>query len=148
MTGPLSSDYATFRDPQSLHDALLNMSNPETTDLDPIIHVRAVILSPLEHQNLTEMELNGGIDGVDCPQLERLTQDWRRAFRQLPRQHSVKAVQFDMDTTHEMGLRHMTRLLQAVSTVVALKAAPQRVHFCVSGCSDKQKAFLERNMFQ
>lgn len=57
----MSDDYATFREPQELHDALLQFSSLASSNRPD--RIRVVLLSSLKHESLMETELNGGVDG-------------------------------------------------------------------------------------
>ncbi|OBT42146.1 hypothetical protein VE00_08299 [Pseudogymnoascus sp. WSF 3629] len=141
MDDSQDTTFTTFNDPPSLFDAVSQTLNGSTSTLPT--HIRVCIMAPLDGKTLTETELNGGIDGPDCPNLEHLVEEWRTSFRQIPQGHSITHLQFDMSTPQEMELRHIVRMLQALSTVVNIKAAPPQMNFSICGCSDTKRKYLE-----
>lgn len=136
--------FVVFRDPLSLSSAVSGTSN-NTASTFPT-HVCVCVMSPLYKKALTETELNGGIDGPDCPNLKDLVDEWRNAFRLISHGHTLRHLQFDMRTPQKMELRHIVRLLQTLSTTVEIKAAPRHVIFSIRGCSEEEQKYLERGL--
>lgn len=143
MEGSQSPNFLTFDDPSSFLAAVSQTLNGLASTMPT--HIRVRIMRPLDGQTLTETELNGGIDGPDCPNLARLVEDWRAAFREIPQHHPVAHIAFDMSTSHEIEPRHIVRLIQTLSTTVHLKASPRHVDFSVRGCSDESREMLQRS---
>lgn len=144
MDDSQDTTFTTFNEPPSLFDVISQTLNDSTSTLPT--HIRVCIMAPLNGKTLTETELNGGIDGPDCPNLEHLVEEWRTSFRQIPQGHSITHLQFDMSTPQAMELRHIVRLLQALSTVVNIKAATPQMNFSISGCSDTKRKYLEGSL--
>lgn len=144
MNDPQDTTFTTFNNPSLLLDAVSQTLKDSTLVLPT--HIRVCIMAPLTGKTLTETELNGGIDAPECPNLEPLVEEWRTAFRQIPQGHPMTHLQFDMSTPQEMELRHIVRLLQTLSTVVSLKAAPRQMNFSVCGCSEARRKYLEGSL--
>ncbi|KFZ00879.1 hypothetical protein V500_00937 [Pseudogymnoascus sp. VKM F-4518 (FW-2643)] len=125
MDDSQDTTFTTFNDPPSLFDAVSQTLNDSTSTLPT--HIRVCIMAPLDGKTLTETELNGGIDGPDCPNLEHLVEEWRTSFRQIPQGHSITHLQFDMSTPQEMELRHIVRLLQALIADSTVAQIPRPV---------------------
>ncbi|KAK2616698.1 hypothetical protein QQS21_000310 [Conoideocrella luteorostrata] len=144
MNESLDNVYTTFGDPSLLADAISHGLQGSPSNLP--IRIRVSILRPLDGKQLTETELNGGIDGQHCPSLEPLVEEWRTAFRQIPHGHSISHLEFDMSSSHKMEQRHIVRLLQAVSTVLNMKAERREVIFSVTGCPEAGRKYLEDSL--
>ena len=106
-----------FESPAPLNNLI--RSNPQLSPFTVIRHIRLGVLQPLVGVPLTELELNGGIDG---PNIQPLVMAWRNAFQELHAQHNLHSIQFDMSCTgEEIQLREIVRLLQHISTPASVK---------------------------
>lgn len=145
MSESLDAAYATFDEPSSLADAISSGGAQDSSSALPAC-LRVSILRPLDAKKLTETEKNGGIDGPDSRSLGPLVEEWRDAFRLIPHGHRISHLEFDMSSSHDMEQRHIVRLIQQVSTVLNMKAAPREVHFSVTGCSETGRKHLETGL--
>lgn len=148
MSESLDAPYTTFDEPSSLADAISRDGGGAQDSSSSALptRLRVCILRPLDAKKLTETELNGGIDGPDSGTVEPLVEEWRNAFRLVPHGHRISHLEFDMSSSHDMEQRHIVRLIQQVSTVLNMKAAPREVHFSVTGCSDTGRKHLEAGL--
>lgn len=126
-----------FDKPEDLRTFLLDNKSKFETVESLTVH----IMSPLNHCELTELEKNGHEKG---PNLTPLVQAWREAFRQIPKNHQLHQIIFDMSCEQEIQIRELSRLVQLISTVVSMKAKNGHVVSCVTvGLDDERKKWLE-----
>ncbi|OCL05892.1 hypothetical protein AOQ84DRAFT_272989, partial [Glonium stellatum] len=133
-----------FKEPAALAHLLDACSQSGSNPLIAIRHIRLCILAPLSDVSLTELELNGGVDG---PNVSSLVESWRSVFRQMPAENSIRSVQFDMSCAEQpIELREIVRLLQHISTLMNLKSQ-QAIRCSVTGCKKEEKrVWLEKSL--
>lgn len=142
MNGSEAPSFTTFSDPSSFAAVARQTLNDSRQTLPTHIHL--YILRSLDKETLTQAELDGCIDGPDCPNMVRLILDWRAAFREITHGHHVAHVDFDMTTSHDIYLRHNGRVVQMLSTALYLKETPpRRISFSVRGCTEEHRKMIE-----
>lgn len=138
----MSQDSETAAITVKTNEPLSSNTEDNTFSLNPttIKILQIAILAPITPStSLTLSELNGAIDG---PFTSNLVTSWRRAFRALPKRHSIELVKFDMSCQRKLEVRHIVRLLQEVGTGIYVKAKRtmgREVRFEVVGCGDEGK---------
>lgn len=135
-----------FKEPAALGHLLDACSQPESSPFASIRHIRVYILSPLSTLSLTELELNGGIDG---PNISSLVASWREIFRKIPANNAIQTIEFDMSCPGQsIELREIVRLLQHISTVVNLRSQQTKTIRCsVRECgSEEKRVWLEKSL--
>ncbi|KAF2249529.1 hypothetical protein BU26DRAFT_319175 [Trematosphaeria pertusa] len=83
---------------------------------DDVRHIRLRILAPLSCTNsaaeLTEEEVNGGVEWSSGSNVAPLVEAWRNQFSKLPDGHCLERIDFDMSCPgRHIELRHIGRLL-------------------------------------
>ncbi|KAI9035651.1 uncharacterized protein KD926_003162 [Aspergillus affinis] len=104
--------------------------------------LRLVLLNPVASASLTSVEENGGTEG---PNIAPLFDKWWTASRAIPRGHGIKDLIFDVSCPQEIQRREIVRVLQGLSTTLAIKSDG---HFecCVEGCDEERKEWLEKSL--
>ena len=140
-----------FENPQTLSNFFINHCAPASAEKSFSIQSICIhVLEPISDCQLTGIELLGAIKGDrydEAPNLERLVQEWRVAFRAIPKDHQVQELIFDMSCKQKIHLGHIAKLLQSISTSMYMKAQLKDYFACkVQGCGPEDKEWLEKSV--
>ncbi|CAI7567751.1 unnamed protein product [Penicillium glandicola] len=131
----ISSRTFVFEDPKALKEYFGNSASPRVAATKlRIMPLYQFIGRPLSKEvsdkdELSLVPLNNlakvSLDQNNHPQRQEfitLFENWRAAFRAAPKEHNVQEVIFDLAGGREVNIAYITRLVQLLSTVFALKA--------------------------
>ncbi|KAK1144159.1 hypothetical protein N8T08_005822 [Aspergillus melleus] len=130
-----------FVHPDHLESVFHNAKNHEQI-AKHMRRLRLILLNPVANISLTDTEQNGGSKG---PNISPLFGKWWVASRAIPRGHQIEHLIFDVSSPQNIQRREIVRVLQGLSTTLALKSDD---HFqcSVEGCDQERKEWLEKSL--
>ena len=111
-----------FQNPLDLHKLLEDPDPASVAICQGMKMLRLDFLQPFADNKLYFMEaMDEDAKSVD---LRALMENWRNACRNIPRQHGLEELTFDVSSANELcKLRITCRTIQLISTTLVLKAA-------------------------